>query len=92
MAVAPGQLVSTQGAALVSVASSGESGELVLTTLGRHGSPLLRYRTGDLARAETSLNRAIGLAPDWVETDALRQLRSNLDRPICLVRRWQAGD
>ena len=31
-------------------------------------------------------------SPDWVETDALRQLRSNLDRPICLVRRWQAGD
>ena len=26
----------------------GETGELVLTTLGRHGSPLLRYRTGDL--------------------------------------------
>lgn len=29
---------------------------------------------------------------DWVETDALRHLRSNLDRPICLVRRWQVGD
>jgi phenylacetate-CoA ligase len=28
----------------------GETGELVLTTLGRHGSPLLRYRTGDLVR------------------------------------------
>lgn len=28
----------------------GEAGELVLTTLGRHGSPLLRYRTGDLVR------------------------------------------
>ncbi|MEM1084889.1 MAG: phenylacetate--CoA ligase family protein [Verrucomicrobiota bacterium] len=27
---------------------SGRSGELVLTTLGRHGSPLIRYRTGDL--------------------------------------------
>ncbi|MGC6426942.1 MAG: phenylacetate--CoA ligase family protein [Akkermansiaceae bacterium] len=25
-------------------------GELVLTTLGRHGSPLLRYRTGDLVK------------------------------------------
>ena len=25
-----------------------ETGELVLTTLGRYGSPLLRYRTGDL--------------------------------------------
>ena len=29
----------------------GESGELVLTTLMRVGSPLLRYRTGDLVRA-----------------------------------------
>jgi phenylacetate-CoA ligase len=30
--------------------SSGETGELVLTTLGRYGSPLLRYRTGDLVQ------------------------------------------
>lgn len=29
---------------------SGQTGELVLTTLGRHGSPLLRYRTGDLVK------------------------------------------
>ncbi|MBI5773728.1 MAG: AMP-binding protein [Verrucomicrobia bacterium] len=29
----------------------GEPGELVLTNLGRTGSPLLRYRTGDLVRA-----------------------------------------
>lgn len=29
----------------------GELGELVLTNLGRLGSPLLRYRTGDLVRA-----------------------------------------
>jgi phenylacetate-CoA ligase len=33
-------------------ARAGELGELVLTVLGRSGSPLLRYRTGDLARAE----------------------------------------
>jgi phenylacetate-CoA ligase len=30
--------------------SPGETGELVLTTLDRIGSPLLRYRTGDLIR------------------------------------------
>jgi len=30
--------------------AEGDSGELVLTTLGRHGSPLLRYRTGDLVK------------------------------------------
>ena len=28
----------------------GEAGELVLTNLGRSGSPLLRYRTGDMVR------------------------------------------
>jgi phenylacetate-CoA ligase len=32
-------------------AQAGETGELVLTVLGRIGSPLLRYRTGDLVRA-----------------------------------------
>jgi phenylacetate-CoA ligase len=32
--------------------SPGEVGELVLTNLGRAGSPLLRYRTGDLVRAD----------------------------------------
>lgn len=32
---------------------AGEPGELVLTTLGRLGSPLLRYRTGDLVKADT---------------------------------------
>jgi len=30
--------------------SPGDRGELVLTTLGRTGSPLLRYRTGDLVK------------------------------------------
>lgn len=30
----------------------GEQGELVLTTLRRTGSPLIRYRTGDLVRGE----------------------------------------
>lgn len=30
--------------------SAGQPGELVLTTLGRTGSPLLRYRTGDLVK------------------------------------------
>ena len=31
----------------------GKTGELVLTTLGRYGSPLLRYRTGDLVMPVT---------------------------------------
>jgi phenylacetate-CoA ligase len=33
--------------------SRGSTGELVLTNLGRTGSPLLRYRTGDLVQAAT---------------------------------------
>jgi phenylacetate-CoA ligase len=33
-------------------APPGQIGELVLTNLGRWGSPLLRYRTGDLVRAD----------------------------------------
>lgn len=32
----------------------GGSGELVITNLGRIGSPLIRYRTGDLVRADTN--------------------------------------
>lgn len=32
-------------------AAPGEKGELILTTLGRTGSPLLRYRTGDWVKA-----------------------------------------
>jgi phenylacetate-CoA ligase len=33
-------------------APDGAVGELVITNLGRIGSPLIRYRTGDLVRAE----------------------------------------
>lgn len=32
-------------------AGEGESAELVLTNLGRHGGPAIRYRTGDIVRA-----------------------------------------
>ncbi len=34
----------------------GQTGELVLTTLGRTGSPLLRYRTGDLVKLAAQLS------------------------------------
>jgi phenylacetate-CoA ligase len=33
-------------------ASEGELAELVLTSLGRTGAPLIRYRTGDLVRVD----------------------------------------
>lgn len=41
----------------------GEIGELVLTTLGRAGSPLLRYRTGDLVRRARHTAAELG-SPD----------------------------
>jgi phenylacetate-CoA ligase len=41
------EVIGPDGAAV----ASGQTGELVLTTLGRTGSPVLRYRTGDLVRA-----------------------------------------
>ena len=34
--------------------AAGEPGELVITNLGRWGTPLLRYRTGDIVRADTT--------------------------------------
>lgn len=36
-------------------AETGQIGELILTTLGRTGSPLLRYRTGDLVKPTTDI-------------------------------------
>ncbi len=38
----------------------GETGELLLTTLDRTGSPLLRYRTGDLVQPRPSVGCACG--------------------------------
>jgi len=39
---------------------SGETGELILSTLGREGSPLLRYRTGDLVKPVAEPIEAMG--------------------------------
>ena len=36
----------------------GEQGELVLTPLGREGSPVLRYRTGDLVRVSSGVDES----------------------------------
>jgi phenylacetate-CoA ligase len=43
-------------------ATPGGTGELVLTTLDRTGSPLLRYRTGDLVRSGSRERCACGTA------------------------------
>jgi phenylacetate-CoA ligase len=40
-------------------AKDGELSELVLTTLGRHGSPVIRYRTGDIVRPQLSTSEDI---------------------------------
>jgi phenylacetate-CoA ligase len=39
---------------------NGDAGELVLTTLDRIGSPLLRYRTGDLVRSRAQAGCSCG--------------------------------
>ncbi len=38
-------------------ATDGEEGEVIITTLGVTGTPLVRYRTGDIARLHTSACR-----------------------------------
>ena len=43
----------------------GETGELVLTTLGRLGSPAIRYRTRDLVRAARKIPPAPAAATNW---------------------------
>jgi len=51
-------------------AGSGELSELVLTTLGRSGAPVIRYRTGDLVRPRwpTADEIAAGACP-WVRLE-----------------------
>ena len=44
----------------------GEIGELVITNLGRIGSPLIRYRTRDLVRASTAPD-PVGRKLTWLE-------------------------
>lgn len=46
----------------------GETGELVLTNLGRVGSPVIRYRTGDLVRAIPTREPIPGV-PDWLRLE-----------------------
>jgi len=53
-----------------SAARPGELAELVLTTLGRAGAPVIRYRTGDLVRPRwpTDAEIAAGACP-WVRLE-----------------------
>src|SRR5205085_3474419 len=50
------EVIDTAGSQL----GPGETGELVLTNLGRLGSPLIRYRTGDTVRRAADESCACG--------------------------------
>lgn len=52
----------------------GEPGELVLTTLSRSASPLLRYRTGDLVRRSTRPLAELGFAEMALEGGILSRV------------------
>ena len=71
--------------------SAGEIGELVLTNLGRLGSPLARYRTGDLVRAEPSPHRLRLVGGILGRTDDMIQIRGNNVYPTAIeaiIRRF----
>lgn len=69
---------------------AGQEGELVVTNLGRWGSPLLRYRTGDRVRAAASQRTGIGRALLRLEggilgrTDDMLTIRGNNIYPAAL--------
>jgi phenylacetate-CoA ligase len=76
----------------------GQPGELVLTNLGRGGSPLLRYRTGDLVRVDPRpcpCGRALVRLEGGIlgRTDDMIYLRGNNLYPAALeavIRRVEA--
>ena len=67
----------------------GQLGELVLTNLGRWGSPLIRYRTGDLVRVDANpcrCGRSFLRLPGGIlgRTDDMIHLRGNSVHPANL--------
>jgi phenylacetate-CoA ligase len=73
-------------------AAEGELSELVLTTLGRAGSPVIRYRTGDLVRP-TWRNESTMLDEPAVATRKAARLaklaRASSDRPAVALGEGQ---
>jgi phenylacetate-CoA ligase len=70
----------------------GELGELVITNLGRAGSPLIRYRTGDLVRMRPAVGGAI-IFEGGIQgrTDDMIHLRGNNFYPAAVeavIRRF----
>lgn len=72
----------------------GETGELVLTTLSRTDSPLIRYRTGDIVRLDSACGSAqVGLKLKGIlgRVDDMIQIRGNNVYPSALeaiIRRF----
>jgi phenylacetate-CoA ligase len=73
-------------------AAPGEPGELVITTLGRHASPVLRYRTGDLVRRSPEAPGAVfeggimGRVDDMVVVRGVNVYPSAVDAVVRSVR------
>lgn len=74
--------------------AEGEPGELVLTNLGRLGSPLIRYRTGDVVRAKRDeRGRLLLIGGILGRTDDMIHLRGNNVYPSAIeavIRRFPA--
>lgn len=72
--------------------SAGEMGELIVTNLGRLGSPLIRYRTGDLVRSKVAATGFLQLDGGVLgRVDDMIPLRGNNFYPTALeavVRRF----
>jgi len=73
-------------------AADGEVGELVLTNLGRAGSPLIRYRTGDVVKARRDATGTLLLEGGILgRTDDMIHVRGNNLYPAAIeavVRRF----
>ncbi len=72
--------------------ADGQPGELVLTNLGRLGSPLIRYRTGDVVTARRAADGGL-LMEVLGRTDDMIHLRGNNVYPTAIeavIRRFPA--
>jgi phenylacetate-coenzyme A ligase PaaK-like adenylate-forming protein len=61
----------------------GEAGEVVFTTLTRHGMPLIRYRTGDISRWLT------GECPCGTPLKTLERVKSRVSGHVAIGDQWQ---
>ena len=86
----PGRLLVRHEAYFCEVINQDEQGigELVLTTLGRLGSPILRYRTGDLVQPDEDFalkGGIIGRADDMVVVRGVNLYPGAVEEVVCSV-------